>query len=189
MKKDVSNLTPTPDELLCFLKPLRIQWFFSFLVLWFSMSTRRGEYDLSRIKLKGMWIIKSHVVWMRFISLSIAHSLESLPGTEISGDVVVHMTKQMTRLSKRMQSKLKCCACLGPCFDTEILRKAIRETDANIDSFLESSLEDGFFQHVADNRYKWTHDQIQQAAYGSYTFLNVSWLSNYPCLNITCLGL
>ncbi|KAL7470461.1 hypothetical protein ACHAXS_010701 [Conticribra weissflogii] len=114
-------------------------------LLWFSMSTRRWEYDLNRIKLK-----------------------------EISGDVVVHMTKQMTRLSKRMQSKLKCCACLGPCFDTEILRKAIRETDANIDSFLESSLEDGFFQHVADNRYKWTHDQIQQAAYGSYTFLNVS---------------
>jgi len=100
---------------------------------------------------------------MLFISLSPM----SLPNTEISDDVVVHMTNQMNRLSKRMQAKLKCCACLGPCFDTEILRKAIRETDFNINSFLESSLEDGFFQHIVDDRYKWAHDQVQQAAYDS----------------------
>jgi len=105
-------------------------------LLWFSMSSRRWEFDLNRIKVR-----------------------------EISDDVVVHMTNQMNRLSKRMQAKLKCCACLGPCFDTEILRKAIRETDFNINSFLESSLEDGFFQHIVDDRYKWAHDQVQQAAY------------------------
>jgi len=85
-------------------------------LLWFSMSSRRWEFDLNRIKVRA---------------------------------------------------KLKCCACLGPCFDTEILRKAIRETDFNINSFLESSLEDGFFQHIVDDRYKWAHDQVQQAAYDS----------------------
>ena len=104
-------------------------------LLWFSMTSRRWEYDLNKIRLK-----------------------------EISEDVVQHMTQHMTRLSKRMQMGLKLAACLGPNFDAEILGKAKRDND--LEHFLESSVEGGFFQHVAGNHYKWAHDQVQQAAYG-----------------------
>eukprot|EP00984_Skeletonema_dohrnii_P004901 scaffold1730_cov69-Skeletonema_dohrnii-CCMP3373.AAC.4 len=71
----------------------------------------------------------------------------------------------MGRLPGKMQLGLKLCACLGPSFDATILEGARK--DATIgDVFLESCVEDGFLQTDGGSSYKWSHDQVQQAAYG-----------------------
>lgn len=64
-------------------------------LLWFSMSSRRWEYDFDKIKAKS-----------------------------ISQDVVQHMAVQMARLSKQMRIGLMCAACLGPSFDKDVFEKA-----------------------------------------------------------------
>ncbi|KAL7484100.1 hypothetical protein ACHAW6_009743 [Cyclotella cf. meneghiniana] len=106
-------------------------------LLWFSLSARRWEFDLLKIRVK-----------------------------EISSDVVHHMTLNMTRLCKNMQMGLKTAACLGANFDTEILQKVKKDDDFDMDAFLEKCVEDGYLMRIdGSNQVAWAHDQIHQAAY------------------------
>eukprot|EP00804_Cyclotella_cryptica_P027830 CCRYP_009244-RA/>CCRYP_009244-RA protein AED:0.13 eAED:0.13 QI:0/0.87/0.66/1/0.25/0.22/9/246/899 len=106
-------------------------------LLWFSLSSRRWEFDLKKIRVK-----------------------------EISADVVQHMTLNMTRLDKNMQMGLKTAACLGSNFDAEILQKAKKEGDFDMDKFLEKCIEDGYLIGIdGSKQFAWAHDQVQQAAY------------------------
>ena len=106
-------------------------------LLWFSMSSRRWEFDLDKIRVK-----------------------------QISEDVVQHMTLTMTKLEKDMQLGLRTAACLGSNFDDEILRKAKTDDDFDMTTFLEKCVEDGYLISIADTKkYAWTHDQVHQAAY------------------------
>ena len=100
-------------------------------LLWFSMTSRRWEFDLNKIRPK-----------------------------EISDDVVQHMTQQMTRLSQRMQMALKVAACLGPNFDKKVLKMSSSSDDLDIKSILESCVEGGFLQAMTSNQYVWAHDQV-----------------------------
>ena len=104
--------------------------------LWFSMSSRRWEFNIDRITNK-----------------------------EISVDVVQHMTQQMRNLSIQMQLGLKLASCLSHDFDWKVLELANKD-NFETGSFLGECIEGGFFQHAPPNRYKWSHDQVQQAAYG-----------------------
>lgn len=103
--------------------------------LWFNLTSRRWMYNREQIELK-----------------------------EIHGDVVSHMTQHMKNLSDKMRMGLKVAACLGPYFDAQVLSKAARD-DETEDTFLSRSVEFGFLQKLGSNKYKWQHDQIQQAAY------------------------
>jgi predicted ATPase len=104
-------------------------------LVWYCMSSHRWKFDLQKIEMK-----------------------------EMSGDVVQHMTEQMSRLPSKTQMGLKLCSCLGPNFDAVVLEKARK--GANIgDKFLESCVDDGFLQAKRDSSYTWAHDQVQQAAY------------------------
>ena len=106
-------------------------------LLWFSLSCRRWEFDLAKIRAK-----------------------------KICGDVVQHMTLSMKRLDPDTQMGLREAACLGSNFDTEILLRAKKEDDFNMASFLEKCVEDGYIMEINDSRkYAWTHDQVHQAAY------------------------
>ena len=100
-------------------------------LLWFSMSSRKWEFDLKKISTK-----------------------------EISGDVVQHMTQLMTRLSQRMQMGLKVAACLGPNFDAKVLEMARSDDDLDVKSFLESCVEGGFLRAITPDQYVWAHDQV-----------------------------
>eukprot|EP00804_Cyclotella_cryptica_P016554 CCRYP_004743-RA/>CCRYP_004743-RA protein AED:0.15 eAED:0.15 QI:0/1/0.75/1/0.28/0.37/8/0/861 len=104
-------------------------------LLWFSLTSRRWEFDLKKIRTK-----------------------------EISVDVVEHMTLSMALLDKKMQSGLKTAACLGSNFDAEILRRAKKEDDFDMDTFLEKCVEDGYLVS-GSKQFAWAHDQVHQAAY------------------------
>ena len=104
-------------------------------LLWFNLSSRRWEFDISLIRMK-----------------------------EISGDVVEHMSERMTRLPRPMQSGLMVVACLGSRFDTNILRKAL-PYDVKFEKFITFAVEGGFLQTISSNGFMWAHDQVQQAAY------------------------
>ena len=105
-------------------------------IIWYSINSRRWVFDLQKIESK-----------------------------EMSEDVVKHMTDHMSRLSGKVQLGLKLCACLGPSFDVTLLEKA-RKDAAIGDDFLEACVEFGFLQTEGGSSYKWSHDQVQQAAYG-----------------------
>ena len=105
-------------------------------LVWYSINSRRWMYDLEKIDLK-----------------------------EMPEDVVKHMMEHMGRLPGNMQTGLKICACLGPSFEEAMLEKARKDADIGED-FLESCVEDGFLQKEGFSSYKWSHDQVQQAAYG-----------------------
>lgn len=105
-------------------------------LIWYSINTRRWMFNLEKIELK-----------------------------EMSEDVVKHMTRHMSRLSGKMQLGLKLCACLGPSFDATTLERARKDAVIG-DDFLESCVEDGFLQNGGGSSYKWSHNQVQQAAYG-----------------------
>ena len=107
-------------------------------LLWFSLSSRRWEFDLNKIRIK-----------------------------QISEDVVQHMTLTMTKLEKNMQMGLRTAACLGSNFDAEILRRAKKEDDFDMETFLERCVEEGYLISIDDEskKYAWTHDQVHQAAY------------------------
>ncbi len=102
----------------------------------YSINSRRWMFDLQKIELK-----------------------------EMSEDVVKHMTEHMSRLPGKVQLGLKLCACLGPSFHATFLEKA-RKDAAIGDDFLETCVEEGFLQTEGGSSYKWSHDQVQQAAYG-----------------------
>lgn len=106
-------------------------------LLWFSLSARRWEFDLNKIRIK-----------------------------QISEDVVQHMTLTMTKLEKNMQMGLRTAACLGSNFDAEILRRVKKEDDFDMETFLEKCVEDGYLISIDDTKkFAWTHDQVHQAAY------------------------
>ena len=106
-------------------------------LLWFSLSSRRWEFDLQKIRVK-----------------------------EISADVVQHMTLNMTCLDKNMQRGLKTAACLGSNFDAEILQKAKKDDDFDMDMFLVKCVEDGYLvSSDGSKQFAWAHDQVHQAAY------------------------
>jgi predicted ATPase len=105
-------------------------------LIWYSIKSRRWMFDLQKIELK-----------------------------EMSEDVVKHMTEHMGRLPGKMQLGLKLCACLGPSFDATILERARKDAIIG-DDFLGSCVENGFLQTDGCSSYKWSHDQVQQAAYG-----------------------
>jgi predicted ATPase len=106
-------------------------------LLWFSLSARRWEFDLNKIRIK-----------------------------QISEDVVQHMTLTMTKLEKNMQMGLRTAACLGSNFDAEMLRRVKKEDDFDMETFLEKCVEDGYLISIDDTKkFAWTHDQVHQAAY------------------------
>lgn len=106
-------------------------------LLWFSLSSRRWEFDLNKIRIK-----------------------------QISEDVVQHMTLAMAKLEKNMQMGLRTAACLGSNFDAEILRRAKKEDDFDMEPFLEKCVEDGYLIRINDTKkFAWAHDQVHQAAY------------------------
>ena len=104
-------------------------------LIYYSINLRRWTFDLQKIELK-----------------------------EMSKDVVNHMTEHMSRLPGQTQLGLKLCACLGSHFDTMLLEKARKNSDIG-DDFLTSCIEHGYLLTEDDSSYKWSHDQIQQAAY------------------------
>ncbi len=104
-------------------------------LMWFSMSTRRWEYNLNAIGLK-----------------------------EVPDDVVQHLSHMMNRLSKNTQLGLKFAACLGPNFGKDLLELTKKGGEFDTDSFLKSCAEDGFFVEDEDSStYTWCHDEIHQA--------------------------
>eukprot|EP00804_Cyclotella_cryptica_P016522 CCRYP_004731-RA/>CCRYP_004731-RA protein AED:0.12 eAED:0.12 QI:171/1/1/1/0.77/0.7/10/1096/934 len=114
-----------------FLKSLNVEG-----LLWFSLTSRRWEFDTSKIRRK-----------------------------EISTDVVTYMTNRMTRLPNEIQSGLKFAACLGTKFSTETLRLAFPENDSDLKEFIRFVIDGGFLREISADLLMWGHDQIQQAAY------------------------
>ncbi|KAL7499306.1 hypothetical protein ACHAWT_009981 [Skeletonema menzelii] len=104
-------------------------------LIWYSINLRQWMFDLQKIERK-----------------------------EMSEDVVKHMTEHMSRLPVQIQLGLKLCACLGPTFEAMILEKARKNADIG-DDFLSSCVEDGYLLTEGGSSYKWSHDQVQQAAY------------------------
>jgi predicted ATPase len=106
-------------------------------LLWFSLSSHCWEFDLQKISIK-----------------------------EISEDVVQHMTLNVTRLCKSMPMGLKTAACLGSNFNAEILQKAKKDDDFDMDMFLEKWVEDGYLMSIdGSKQLAWAHNQVHQAAY------------------------
>ena len=105
-------------------------------LIYYSINLRRWTFDLQKIELK-----------------------------EMSKDVVNHMTEHMSRLPGQTQLGLKLCACLGSTFDTMLLEKARKNSDIG-DDFLTSCIEHGYLLTEDDSSYRWSHEQVQQAAYG-----------------------
>eukprot|EP00804_Cyclotella_cryptica_P024225 CCRYP_013267-RA/>CCRYP_013267-RA protein AED:0.05 eAED:0.05 QI:0/0.62/0.55/1/0.12/0/9/1062/749 len=106
-------------------------------LLWFSLSSRRWEFDLKKIRIK-----------------------------QISPDVVQHMTLNMTRLDKGMQVGLRTAACLGSNFNAVMLQKAKEVDEYDMDLFLGTCEEDGYLIRIDGSmQFAWAHDQVQQAAY------------------------
>jgi predicted ATPase len=72
----------------------------------------------------------------------------------------------MTCLDKNMQRGLKTAACLGSNFDAEILQKAKKDDDFDMDMFLVKCVEDGYLvSSDGSKQFAWAHDQVHQAAY------------------------
>ncbi|KAL3800854.1 hypothetical protein HJC23_001691 [Cyclotella cryptica] len=150
-----------------FLKSLNVEG-----LLWFSLTSRRWEFDTSKIRRK-----------------------------EISTDVVTYMTNRMTRLPNEIQSGLKFAACLGNTavifddsavcdipflmnsnaietliltgtkFSTETLRLAFPENDSDLKEFIRFVIDGGFLREISADLLMWGHDQIQQGAEYSYSTL------------------
>jgi predicted ATPase len=74
------------------------------------------------------------------------------------------MTLAMTKLEANMQTGLRTAACLGLSFNYEILQKAKKEDDFEMEPFLDKCVEDGYIIGI-DKGFAWTHDQVHQAAY------------------------
>jgi len=91
--------------------------------------------------------------------------LEKIKSERVSEDFVVHTTLQMNSLPKPFQTGLMIAACLGSNFNGPILRKAIEENELEVDSFIKSGKDGGYIEESESGSYRWTHDQIQQAAY------------------------
>ncbi len=90
--------------------------------------------------------------------------LEKIKARRVSDDVVVHTTLQMNSLPKPIQTGLMSAACLGSNFNGSILRGTIEDKEFDVESFVESSKDGGFIEESGPGSYRWTHDQIQQAA-------------------------
>ncbi len=106
-------------------------------LLYFCMTSRRWKWDLAKIKSK-----------------------------QVSEDVVRHTTLQMALLPAPIKKGLMNAACLGSSFDATVLNMAIDDDEFEVNSFLETCKDGGFIEewsHEIDE-YRWTHDQIQQAA-------------------------
>eukprot|EP00957_Ditylum_brightwellii_P009898 746834-Ditylum_brightwellii.AAC.1 len=80
----------------------------------------------------------------------------------------------MRKLSMEAQWFLQCAACLGTSFTIETLRliwEHQRKIDTNVSSskqnteeLLEAMVEENYFEIYDNNKYRWTHDNVGQAA-------------------------
>lgn len=106
-------------------------------LLYFCMTSHQWKWDLAEIKSK-----------------------------QISEDVVRHTTSQMALLPAPIKIGLMNAACLGSSFDATVLNLAIDDDEFEVDRFLETCKDGGFIEEwrLDNDEYRWTHDQIQQAA-------------------------
>ena len=106
-------------------------------LLWFSLSSRRWEFDMTRIKSRS-----------------------------VSENVVQFMAQKMKLLPESVQMGLKLSSCLGKDFDADTLEMMKKdENEFDVTSFLKTAIENGVFQQLTPVKYAWVHDQVQQAAY------------------------
>ncbi|KAL7542862.1 hypothetical protein ACHAXR_012160 [Thalassiosira sp. AJA248-18] len=103
--------------------------------LWFSKSSGRWVFNLSKIELK-----------------------------EVHNDVVSYMTEKMKLLPKKLKMGLQVAACLGNNFSPKALEKAQQDGEL-VDTFLEECVGMGFIRKASFNHYVWVHDLIQQSAF------------------------
>jgi len=88
--------------------------------------------------------------------------------TSLSDNVVDIVSSRLNRLSPHVLSCLKLCSCLSFRFDPSILLVVkdamVDENVVNVKDCLEKSIEEGILERLNENRLKFTHDRIHQAA-------------------------
>ena len=105
-------------------------------LIYFNLTTLRYEYDISKIQAK-----------------------------EVSSDIIDFLSERIMRLPQSIQTSLKVAACLGSTFDSTVFQKANKTPEVNTNDFISFAVENGFIQELPSNQFKWSHDQLQEAAY------------------------
>lgn len=111
-------------------------------------------------------LYKEKLLWFDFAQSEWAYDIPEIEGQNITDNVVDLLAGRIRTLPVRVQEDLKLAACIGNDFDLYTL-SVISETDEKEhESSLETSLMERLIYPLGENRYKFVHDRIQQAAYG-----------------------
>ncbi|MCP4133631.1 MAG: AAA family ATPase [bacterium] len=90
--------------------------------------------------------------------------IEKIQQLQVTENVVEFISKKITALSETAQDILKICACLGDRFDLETLLLVSCQSTEYLLLGLKSAVDENLFI-VKENKYRFSHDRIQEAAY------------------------
>eukprot|EP00804_Cyclotella_cryptica_P023452 CCRYP_012112-RA/>CCRYP_012112-RA protein AED:0.05 eAED:0.05 QI:1315/1/1/1/0.75/0.55/9/220/927 len=104
-------------------------------------------------------------IYFNLTTLRWEFDLDNIMRQEISSDIVEYLSERMMRLPRSLQSGLKIAACLGSAFDLAVFQKAHKAPEKAAQDFISLATENGLIQELSQDRFSWSHDQLQQAAY------------------------
>ena len=94
--------------------------------------------------------------------------VEAIESRDVDDNVVDLMTRKMLTLNQNVQVLLKVAACLGSRCNKDTLVKLLGTNPSGLNtvtSSLEIVISEGLISKIGPNHYKFSHDQIAQAAY------------------------
>ena len=105
------------------------------------------------------------LIYFNLAALRWDFDLDKIMDKEISNDIVAFLSQRIMRLPHNIQMGLKVAACLGAKFDLAVFQKANKIEGDETDDFVSFVKENGFLHEPSPNQLKWSHDQLQEAAY------------------------
>ena len=90
---------------------------------------------------------------------------DKIVNLDLSDNVVGLLVKEMQRLDADLQLALKVASCLPSCVDYFIFDILSKDLNIDLRSLLSQVVKKGFMINVGDDKIRFAHDKIQQAAY------------------------
>lgn len=82
--------------------------------------------------------------------------------SEISGNVVSLLIKELQRLDPNLQLALKVASCIGSSVLYSIVDILSQDLQVDLRDLLSLAVQEGFMLHVDESRIRFAHDKIQQ---------------------------
>lgn len=108
---------------------------------------------------------EERLIYFNLTTLRYEYNIDKIQSKEVSSDIICFLSERVKRLPRAIQAGLKVAACLGSAFDLSAFKKANKTSDDIIDNFISTAVESGLIHESSPNQYKWSHDQLQEAAY------------------------